>query len=86
MVGFPKSSHILNEIYWTKTVVIWYLGNVICQVHFLKLMKISHFVYIFKIIYTRHFLAVPEISYTHLLHFHGERQMIYILIFSAYFL
>ena len=53
----------LNEIYWTKTVVIWYLGNVICQVHSLELMEISHFMYIFKIKYTRHFLAVPEISY-----------------------
>ena len=54
----------LNEIYWTKTVVIWYLGSVIYQVHSLELMVISHFMYIFKKKCTRHFLAVSEISYT----------------------
>ena len=25
---------ILNEIYWTDIVVIWHLGNLICQVNF----------------------------------------------------
>ena len=61
--GLKKTVGNVNEIYWTRTVLVWYLGNVICQVHSLKLMEISHFMYIFKIKNARHFLAVSEISY-----------------------
>ena len=55
---------ILNEIYWTDTVVILYLGSLICQVNFLKLMEISHFMYIFKISTHDIFLGIRNLSFT----------------------